>query len=56
MIKSTENDLHDLRETFERYDRNGNGSLDWDEFCLLLDEIIGDMPLDEKSLDRKSVV
>ena len=50
MIKSTENDLHDLRETFERYDRNGNGSLDWDEFCLLLDEIIGDMPLDEKSL------
>lgn len=50
MIESTENDLHDLIETFERYDRNDNGSLDWDEFCLLLDEIIGDMSLDEKSL------
>lgn len=39
-----------LRATFDKYDRNGNGSLDWDEFCLLLDDLVGDMPLDEKSL------
>ncbi|MEX2524172.1 MAG: EF-hand domain-containing protein [Gammaproteobacteria bacterium] len=40
----------DLRATFDKYDKNGNGSIDWDEFCLLLDELVGDMALDEKSL------
>ncbi|MEJ2761319.1 MAG: EF-hand domain-containing protein [Gammaproteobacteria bacterium] len=43
-------DLQDLQGIFNRYDRDKNGTIDWDEFCLLVDELIGDMPLDEKSL------
>jgi Ca2+-binding EF-hand superfamily protein len=43
-------DTGELQSIFNKYDKNGNGSIDWDEFCLLLDELIGEMPLDEKSL------
>jgi Ca2+-binding EF-hand superfamily protein len=50
MSELTRKELDALRATFDKYDRNANGSLDWDEFCLLLDELVGDMPLDEKSL------
>lgn len=50
MTESTPEKKNELRATFDRYDKNGNGSIDWDEFCLLLDELVGDMALDEKSL------
>jgi len=50
MDKTGQEDLEELQEIFNKYDRNANGSIDWDEFCLMLDELIGDMPLDEKSL------
>lgn len=50
MEEMTEHEVEDLRKMFNRYDRDGSGSLDWDEFCLLVDELIGSMPLDEKSL------
>jgi len=43
-------DVNELRALFDKYDKNGNGSIDWDEFGLLLDELVGDMALDEKSL------
>lgn len=48
--KTCQEDLQDLQGIFNKYDRDKNGTIDWDEFCLLVDELIGDMPLDEKSL------
>ncbi len=50
MTESNPGKKPELRAIFDRYDKNGNGSIDWDEFCLLLDELVGDMALDEKSL------
>ena len=46
----TDEEIREIRSIFEQYDRNGNGSIDWDEFCLLVDELVGEMALDEKSL------
>jgi len=50
MSETSQEDMEDLQEIFNKYDRNRNGTIDWDEFCLLLDELVGGMPLDEKLL------
>ena len=42
--------LDKARELFKKYDKNGNGNIDWDEFCVLMDELRSDMSIEEKSL------
>jgi Ca2+-binding EF-hand superfamily protein len=50
MGELTDKEVEELRAIFDKYDQNSNGSIDWDEFGKLLDELVGDMALDEKSL------
>lgn len=40
----------ELRKLFARYDKNDNGTLSWDEFCPMLDELLGTKTLEEKCL------
>jgi len=46
----TKTELDSLKKTFDRYDTDGNGCIDWREFCCLIDELVGDMSLEEKSV------
>ena len=44
----TEKELEDLADLYYSFDKDDNGYLDCEEFCQLLDELIEDMPLEEK--------
>ncbi len=38
-----------IREIFEKYDVDDNGTIDWDEFRLLVDELKQDVSLKDKA-------
>ena len=50
MTEFSAGELEQFRKIFNKYDKNGNGNIDWDEFCLLIDEMVGDMSIEDKSL------
>jgi len=39
-----------LRKIFNKYDLNNNGTLSWDEFCPMLDDLLGKKTLEEKCI------
>lgn len=42
--------IDELRKIFDQFDKDENSTIDWDEFCVMVDELIGDQTLEEKSL------
>jgi len=40
----------EIRQRFDRWDTDGNGTLNWEEFCSLLDELVEDLSLEEKTI------
>ena len=50
MTEFTEEELDRFRKVFDKYDENGNGNIDWDEFCRFIDEMVGGMSIEDKSL------
>jgi Ca2+-binding EF-hand superfamily protein len=40
----------DLRNIFNQHDTDGNGTIEWDEFCDMLDELLGKKTLEEKCI------
>jgi Ca2+-binding EF-hand superfamily protein len=41
--------LEDVKKLFRKCDTNNNGTIEWDEFCAVLDKLIGEKTLLEKS-------
>ena len=39
----------DIKKLFEKCDTDNNGTIEWDEFCDVLDKLIGEKTLLEKS-------
>ncbi len=50
MPELADEESKELKSTFDKYDKNNNGCLDWDEFTCLIDELVGEMTLEEKSV------
>lgn len=49
MPELSEEQLNEFMEIFRKYDKDGNDSIDWDEFRLLIDELVGEMSLHDKA-------
>ena len=50
MIESSENNIASIRNIFDKYDTDGNETLGWDEFCLVLDELDSSIELTQKTV------
>ncbi len=50
MPEFTDEELGELKKTFDHFDKSGNGLIDWDEFTCMIDELVGEMTLEEKSV------
>ncbi len=50
MTEDNQNELDRARECFDRWDKDANGTIDWDEFCQMLDELSVGISLEEKTL------
>lgn len=49
MQELTDEKREEISQLFKKYDKDDNDSIDWDEFRNLIDELIGDIPLQEKA-------
>ena len=49
MSEISEEQINEIKAIFRKYDKDGNESLDWDEFRLLIDELVGEMTLHDKA-------
>lgn len=49
MTKTAENEQEKIRELFQKYDINGNDTLEWNEFCTMIDELLDNKTLQEKT-------
>ena len=50
MSENIDYDLEHLRKLFDECDKNNNGTIDWDEFCCMIDRLLGEKSLEEKSI------
>jgi Ca2+-binding EF-hand superfamily protein len=50
MSETPEEKITELRKVFDKFDKDENSTIDWDEFCVMVDELVGDQNLEEKSL------
>ena len=46
----TDDKQKELLDIFDKYDKDQNDTIDWDEFCIMVDDLIGDQTLEDKSL------
>jgi calmodulin len=53
--KPTEEQLDELREAFEYNDRDGDGSIEPDEFVAMLDELEADMSAKEAKIGFRDI-
>ena len=50
MSEISEEKLQELKKIFDDCDEDNNGRIDWDEFCSMLDKLLGEKTLQEKTL------
>jgi Ca2+-binding EF-hand superfamily protein len=50
MSEYSNEELDKLKKTFDTFDKDDNGTIDWDEFCLLIETLVGKISLEEKSI------
>ncbi len=50
MTDPTASNIADIRKIFDKYDSDGNETLGWDEFCLVLDELDSTIQLTQKTV------
>ncbi len=50
MSDLTEDELVEIKKIFEKYDTNDNDSIDWNEFCAMVDELEVELTLKDKTL------
>ncbi len=50
MSESSADKIIDIRKIFDKYDKDGNETLGWDEFGLLLDELDNSIGLTQKTV------
>ena len=41
--------LEDIKKLFEKCDTNNNGTIEWNEFCSVVDKLVGEKTLQEKT-------
>ena len=49
MKQLSENELAKIREVFRKYDVNDNDTLNWDEFCMMIDDLDSHVTMNEKA-------
>ena len=50
MSELNQEKLQELRHIFDDCDKDNNGRIDWDEFCCMLDKLLGEKTLQEKTM------
>ncbi len=50
MSDLTKDELVEIKKIFEQFDTNDNDSIDWNEFCKMVDELDVDLTLKDKTL------
>ena len=40
MAGTPDNEQDKIREIFDKYDKNDNDTIEWDEFCVMIDELM----------------
>ena len=46
----SENEIAEVREIFNKYDLNENNSINWDEFCKMVDDLDDHVTMNEKAV------
>ncbi len=50
MSDLTGDELIEIKKIFKKYDTNDNDSIDWQEFCTMVDELEVELTLKDKTL------
>lgn len=50
MSEISDEKLQELKKIFDDCDKDNNDRIDWDEFCCMLDKLLGGKTLEEKTL------
>jgi len=50
MSEISEEQLQEFQTMFDDCDKDSNGRIDWDEFGCMLDKLLGEKTLEEKTL------
>ena len=49
MPENQEDNQEKIRALFNSIDKDDNDTIEWDEFCSMIDELVADKTLDEKT-------
>jgi len=50
MPEYSQEKLNELKKVFDQFDKDENSTIDWDEFCCMVDQLVGDQTLEEKAM------
>ena len=50
MSEFTENELVEIKKIFEKYDVDDNDTIDWEEFCNMVDDLDVELTLQDKAV------
>lgn len=50
MSELTENDLTEIKKIFQKYDLDDNDTIDWEEFCKMVDDLDVDLSIQDKAV------